>query len=703
MKKTYEYAFDTTTTPLSSYDSTKLSIGTLIRKNTGGGATDNWVGPNPLALGRPMEVTNGFAVGYVWAIQRTTDIAELFVADNAAAATNRRIQMWTYTLSTNTLAYVGFITMTAFAATAATIRGFRVHKYTYTTGDATISGTTVTLAGGAAIQTARFAPGRISVDSGATWYDIASINSETGLTLTLSGPTVSNVPYIIEEYRVALAVTTATTATNGSLFVCKGLHPGLFVSAGTNVAIAAATDNLRATYWLADASTILNTVSAGLSDDDATATNTNHDAYVLDGASTTAKIYKYNLRAALGSLSSGKSVSAFVLATGNQTVTGNITQTFNTVLATASHGPLSGTKAIYFVTTTRGYCVAVSNITSGNTTYLDANILTEVPPGLTSTFAASGALYSTAYIPAIDEFFIATSGATSNRFYVTKWKTDGSALDKIGGFELKQLDQSTVSAETTPSLSTLVLPFAMSVWNGVAFMVRVSTAAASNQLYAVPVSAHWTSSGTNFKRVITPSIATTDAVKFYKFYVNHAEWLGGIELGVPCESYRAYYRTSGISNNLGSWTLINAIGDLSGITPSTEIQFMFEFKVIGQSCVPTRLYNAALSYEDNLTDSHYSAAVSKSDKTLNIFAWQQRVAWGSNIPTLKIIISNLTVPGVIITDTTAANAYGTFEYSTNGTVWNAWSASADVVGNYIRYTATTLPSSIVVSAKVLIN
>jgi hypothetical protein len=707
MKKVYEYDFSTTTTPLTSYDASKLNVGTLIRKNTGGGAS-NWVGPNPIALGRPMEVTGGFAGGFIRAIQRSTDIAELFIFDGAAIATNRRCQLWTYTLSTNTLAYVGFITMTAFCATTVTTRGFRVNKYTYTTGTATCAGgTTAVSFSGATFVTDRHAPGRISFDAGVTWYDVASIGGETSITLALNGPSVSGVPYIYEEYRIAIVITATTTTTNGSLFVCKGLHPGLFTTAGTSVALAAGTDNLRATYWLADAAVITNTASAGLATDDATQTTTSHDCYVLNGAATTATIYKYNLRASLSGLASGKSTSAFVYATGAQAgLNGNISQSFNCVIANAGHGPASGVKALYFLTAARGYFALLSNITTGSTTFVDAQVLTEVPPGLTNTFASTSALYSLAYDSNSDMFWIGTSGTASSRWYFTKWKVDGTPLDYIGGSDFKQLDQSTVSGETSPTPNILTLPLTVTFWNGVCLMTRISAAAATNQLYSIPMDAHQSLVGTNAinsRRVITPEISTTDIAKFYRFYTNHAESLGGLELGVSCEPFRWWYRTSGISDNSGTWIAGSPIGDLSGITASTSIQFMFEFRIIGQSCVPTRLYGICYSYEDNSTDSHYSAAVAKSDKTLNRFAWRQTLAWGSSIPTMKIIITNLTTPGIIITDNTTAQAYGTFEYSTDGVVWNAWSAVADAVGNYVRYTATTLPSSIVVSAKFLIN
>jgi len=52
----------------------------------------------------------------------------------------------------------------------------------------------------------------------------------------------------------------------------------------------------------------------------------------------------------------------------------------------------------------------------------------------------------------------------------------------------------------------------------------------------------------------------------------------------------------------------------------------------------------------------------------------------------------------VLDDTVDVSSSGTWEYSTNGTSWSAWSASADAAGNYIRYTATTLPNNITVRA-----
>ena len=57
--------------------------------------------------------------------------------------------------------------------------------------------------------------------------------------------------------------------------------------------------------------------------------------------------------------------------------------------------------------------------------------------------------------------------------------------------------------------------------------------------------------------------------------------------------------------------------------------------------------------------------------------------------------------GVILDDTVTSSSAGNWEYSTDGSNWNVWSSSADLVGNYIRYTADSLPDGIPVKAVII--
>ena len=81
------------------------------------------------------------------------------------------------------------------------------------------------------------------------------------------------------------------------------------------------------------------------------------------------------------------------------------------------------------------------------------------------------------------------------------------------------------------------------------------------------------------------------------------------------------------------------------------------------------------------------------------FAWRQVAAWGTTIPNLRIRLYNASTGFLVLDDDTDTEASGTFEYSTDsGATWSPWDNTQDLVGNYIRYTATTLPNNITVRA-----
>jgi hypothetical protein len=111
-----------------------------------------------------------------------------------------------------------------------------------------------------------------------------------------------------------------------------------------------------------------------------------------------------------------------------------------------------------------------------------------------------------------------------------------------------------------------------------------------------------------------------------------------------------------------------------------------------------RILAIAVLYQDDSTDSHYEASVAKSVIADRQFAWRQKTDWGGNIPAMRIRLWNAATGVSLIDDNTTDHAYGTFEYSSNGTDWYSWSASQQGVGYYIRYTATSLPDGVKVRA-----
>lgn len=698
-----EHKFTGDTVAYTSYDATKTNLGSLIQQRTGALDTDKFAGPMPIGLARPMEASTSIAAVYPHVIEVDSDTHWVFLADNATAAATRRIVKYTYTISTGVFNWDGFITLTFPTATVHTIRGFRMTRDFYTTGTAAVSGTAVT-GSGTSWSSSRIAVGsRIGFGSTnpssiTTWYEISAVGSNTGITLTTNAGTIADGPYVIEELR-AIVSTTNATLTNGGLFVAKGLREAVFTIGGTTIPAATATDNIRAVYWLADAGTVTNTIACGVALGDFDSW-TEQYVYVIDGTTTTNRVYKYNIRASLTGLASGKSTTAFTLVTGAQTPTGTCSQTNNGRIGTLSHGPGNGIQSLYFATTTRVYRAALSGITSGNVSW-QSDAMVEVPPGGSATYPLTSALSSVELAGSIDRIFVMSTGTAGARSYVTKYNTNSDPFDHIFLADDKQYDQSITDSGATAHPAISASPF--SVWSesGVAYLARISAAAATNQMYAVPIGAHWTyAGGVPQQRLITPSMSTPNAAVFSKVYVNEASMAGSGTLGLSTEAYRLYYRTSGIDDDSGSWTLLGDTHDMSGIAPTTEIQFMFEFRILGTSCIPARIHSIAAIYEDNTTDSHYQPSVGQSSTTSKYFAWRFSTAFGGTVPTLRVRLYNATTGTLILDDTTTASASGTFEKSTNdGGAWGAYDTSDK--GNettYIRYTPTSFADNIKVRA-----
>ena len=300
----------------TGYSSTRTSIGTLMKQQTGATDVDKWIGPFPVGVSRPMEGNVAIPGVFPHVIRWSSDIDWLFLVDNATATTSRRVVYYTYNRSTNVLAWEGFITITHPSGTNATVRGFRMMYDTYTTGTVAVTTTSVT-GTGTAWSTNRIAVGS-RIGFGSTdpnfitrWYEISAVGSDTSITLSVAvdASIPANTPYVIEELRAAMAQTNSVAASGG-LFVAKGLRPELFITSGTTIAAATSTDSQRACYWLADAATVLNTTALGMGFQ-AKTDYTNQNVYVLDGTST-CKVYVYNIRASLTGLASGKSTSALI-------------------------------------------------------------------------------------------------------------------------------------------------------------------------------------------------------------------------------------------------------------------------------------------------------------------------------------------------------------------------------------------------------
>ena len=268
----------------------------------------------------------------------------------------------------------------------------------------------------------------------------------------------------------------------------------------------------------------------------------------------------------------------------------------------------------------------------------------------------------------------------------------------IGGGSAYVIDW---NSNTVPHFNTSSQVASLWSQNGIVHIVKHGTTAALSQMYALPFSAHATYAANTNQRVITPALYTADCAKFNSLDVLHDDRLGDGQVSINTEPYLAYFRTKGILTNTGEWSLVPRNGDLSSLAGAPRIQFMFEFDIIGWSCVPARIMGLTVLYDDavTVTDSHYQPSAAKSNAASKQFAWRFSVAFGGTVPTLRVRLYDALTEDLLLDDYTTSTNSGTWEKSTDGTSWGAYNTTDK--GNettYIRYTPASLGDGIKVRA-----
>jgi len=694
---------------VDAYDPDKLGLSPMMVQMTGPAADDKWAGPAPVTVLRPMEASVTIPGVYPWVMRwsntATSQIDWEFYVDNATAAANRRVLHAKYNRLTGVRTYEGFITLTYPTATNHTARALRMKYAKRTRGTAAASGTTVTGTGTQFVTDKICVGSRIGWPSVAgdpstvsVWYEIASITDLDTLTLTTSAGTIADSNYIIEELQ-CLTLTTNATAANGGLFLAKGLRPEIFSPTGTTISAAVSTDKLRAVYWLADASTVTNTTGLGLGMEDEVDVDT-HYVWAIDTIANPI-LFKYNINGAL-TLASGKDTTTLVLKTGaGGALTGTASQANNGRLVNAGHGPGAGLNCIYFTTTTRVYRTAdVSTITAASTTWLLDN-MTEVPPGSANTFALTAGINSVEYSGYLDKFLILTS---TGRAYLTTYQTGGAQFERILLNDLKQIDQGAADSSTTPFPSPNAAAFSGWIEGGMLYLARIGTTAIVNQLFTVPLGCDWEFADANDGRLILPRMACADAQSFVAAYLQTVAVVGGAtgkNLGTQPEPTRLLYRTTGISDNSGAWTLLANDGGMAAVAGAPYVQLAVEFRIDG-TMVPARVLVAGALFNDTTTDDHWQPSADLSDETVPLFAFRQRADYGSVYPTLRVVVKNA-VTGAVLFDDDSVTQAGTWEKSTNGgSSWSAYNTTDRANENtFIRVTPNSIASGVYGEASLL--
>ena len=396
-------------------------------------------------------------------------------------------------------------------------------------------------------------------------------------------------------------------------------------------------------------------------------------------------------------------------------------QTYNNpIITTMQSGSASGIKSMYYPRPGSIRQIPMGNIQNNINplSFPDSQLVSEIPPGGTTTYPTNNAFFNLSYMPEIDRLIISTNGVAS-KSYITQFNTTYVAPSLVSTFwsrdEYNKLSYensfersflvnnqqlqgplSNINAPKYPDTQGTTVPFIRSNEGWLHYNRGVATT--ENIIYSIPLSADEQYVSTSNNVIITPKYVIPNLISITGFYLNTLKEIGSGVFSQSPEPIFTDFRTIGIDDNLGSWTTFNGVDDLNGLlcnntTNSITIQFRIRFRVAGINCYPNRLYGFTFTYEDDTIDSHYAASISKSSLSSKIFAFNQISLFGGTIPDMRVRVYNANTGEIILYDTVTDSNLGVWEYSTDGINWNPWSFSADSVGNYIRYTANYLPSN----------
>jgi hypothetical protein len=683
----------------AAYDPDRINRGKHTGQfNLGPAAVDKFLGPAAVGVANFGESPLAIPSQFVHPVKITDDLFWIFGSDAATAAATRRVQLWTWVPSTNTYALQGAITLTFPTTGNVTCRGLRAILETYSTGTVGVSGTAVTGSGTAFLTQcvgSRIGFGSTDPNAITTWYEIGARGSDTSITLTSDAGTISSgTPYVIEDLMIVHASTNAT-ATNGGMFVVKGLQFADFQSPAKTIPAATTVDRIKAVYWLKDAGTITNTTIGGcaLGDRDSW---TQQYVYSTNGAATALVLYRYNIRAAISPTAGVATLTGSdIVVTGSQTVTGNVLQTNNGRIATLSHGPGNGVPSIYLLTTTRVLRVPVSAVVAASTTFV-ADSMSEVAPGGANTNNLSTGFTALDISNSLDKLIL--SGAVSQgTLYVTDYYTGGQQIDRRAGCMASQLPSASRDTDSPIFVHNIAanVPF-LWVEDGWLFWIFTQGAGATiNALSAYPLAADLAFQPDVPNRIVCPKITLgATPAKLYRVAVNSVQNLGSHEMGVAPDAYRMQVRTSGIEDNSGAWTDVPQDGDLSGLGTPSAIQFAFMFRTAGVIMLPARILSLALLYEtDDALPSQYRWNFGDFNAGNGTFAWVQIALFGGTPGVHTIDIYRADTDALVLTQASSGSTNGTFEYW-NGSAWDS-GIGADTVGRRRRFVPTaSLPSGV---------
>jgi len=164
------------------------------------------------------------------------------------------------------------------------------------------------------------------------------------------------------------------------------------------------------------------------------------------------------------------------------------------------------------------------------------------------------------------------------------------------------------------------------------------------------------------------------------------------------EPYKIWYRTSGISDNSGGWTIVPNGGVLTGVTAASTIQFRIKFKTAGTHCLPSRVYSVCVVYENSVDiPSHLKWNFTDTNNSSGNVGFLQTCYYGS-VPDLQIDYYRADTDVNVLSQASTSSTNGVFEYW-DGSSWTS-GLGTDTINIRRRFRPTaSLPTGVNVYAR----
>ena len=684
---------------VTSYDPTKLNMGYLMTRNQDSDGK-TYVTPVESKFLRGFEIGNSttFQINSLGFLKYNNDVSWVFYTNfDTLGTVAKRIFLATYDKVNNLITEIGSINVNYTPNATHACNSIIPSLENHTGGTVSIVGNAVSGSGTTWSTDGVCSGNRIGFGSTdpnqiTQWYTISSVVDNTNITISREYPTdgiVENLnlsggtPYVIEDLRLIYVNRASNAAvTTRGIGLVKGLRYENFTQNPTTIPAATTVDNLRACYRLLDSSTTSATfIPTGIILEDKVSFTEQYLFVQSNPAVTSINIQRFNIRAAL-TLTAGRSDSAFGFTTGTLNHLGTNINLVNSFI--------KGPNGDYYVNLfTRVSRIIPANITNGSTNFIGDTMI-ENPPGSSTTFPLSSQLLGFHYLPNANRFYISHNQGTT-RNYITPYSTTGEFERVVNLNDTIESNTYVVSELDTLTSNFISLPLRTFYHDGISYITR-DVNNNRNVLYTLPIEADKEYHTTTKACIITPEFTTPNTVNYDKVYLNTKSTFNNGRFISPSENVDVYFRTTGTTDDSGSWTLVDTTGDISYATGST-IQFKIAFSTIGLTCIPDKVYGIGMSYFSDgipLSTTFYEPSLKHSDISSQIFAWRQVHEFVDDIPELSIDIYNVSGSTLLLTDNTDTPVNGVWEYSSdNGNNWSGFTSSANTIDNYIRYTPTS--------------